>query len=106
MDLVNRVSFFSLNARNTLLEYHYDRTDQCGACTQRPDVYDKSWPELKNCDEHVRRMPEEKDYPSMYLDPETRGFKVKYLFSHYLRLVFKMLSTNQKSRFRLFYRYR
>lgn len=81
----NRVSFFSLNARNTLLEYHYDRTDQCGACTPRPDVYDKSWPELKNCDEHVRRMPEEKDYPSIYLDPETRGFKVKYLFSHYLR---------------------
>ena len=85
----NRVSFFSLNARNTLLEYHYDRTDQCGACTPRPDIYDKSWPELKNCDEHVRRLPEEKDYPSIYLDPETRGFKVKYLFSHYLRLVFK-----------------
>ena len=44
-----------------------------------PRWLEKDWPELRLCDQHVKRLPDWKDHPSSYIDPETRGFKVRNL---------------------------
>jgi len=36
---------------------------------------DPSWPPMESCDKYIDRYPSWDEFPSAYLDPETRGFK-------------------------------
>ena len=43
-----------------------------------------TWPELQICDLHVKRMPDWTEFPSAFINPQSRGFEVNKLFSDYL----------------------
>uniref|UniRef100_H2YHZ2 Uncharacterized protein n=1 Tax=Ciona savignyi TaxID=51511 RepID=H2YHZ2_CIOSA len=48
------------------------------------DWTDPSWPPIKSCDEYVRRDLAWDEFPSVYIDPEARGFSVRELLTTYI----------------------
>nr|CAB3267326.1 tetratricopeptide repeat protein 17-like [Phallusia mammillata] len=48
------------------------------------DWRDPSWPPQESCDKYVDHYPAWDEFPSAYVDPETRGFKSRELLTTYI----------------------
>lgn len=48
------------------------------------DYTHPDWPPRESCEEHVKRYPQWDEFPSLYVDPETRGFPVRKLLTVYI----------------------